>query len=1143
VGFLNHVTIWSDVLNRELDEKTAPSLGGVHLKFEPRIYSDPLEFFKRTLITKHMANALIDILNALLGEGGDKVYMLLSLFGGGKTHTLITIYHAFQDPATLSMATAEDNETKELINRFIKEVSKLSNIKIVVVDGFISYLAPTPINPFITKEGYRIQTLWGLIAYQLGLYNLVQQNDEKVLAPPADVISRLFLNNTVLILIDELADLITRLSTSLDQNLRNYANQVISFMEHLVKAVEISKSVVLIISLPVEPREQGLEIEGRYKLHSDILTNLFKSIGRVAYRKITPVSYSDIPSILKIRIFERIDPRIANTIASTLSKIYGAEENKEIFGEEATKIAQDIIKTYPYHPSYISTLTNILDKHEGLQKTRDAIRITRQVVRKLYNENSTAELIMPFHVDVEDREISHTLLSHSFYQQYSAVVQEDIIERSRGYEKPELAKLIAKVIFLRTFIYADSTRYHKHYPNKHEVIISSYEPNMARALNLQPSDYMSALEWISSNLAYLLSEGDRYWFTQITSPIRRVEIVARDIKDHDAIKEIEKYARKLLGKPYTELISGSKKRREETGVKTPFNISSSMVLKDPEPVDLDSKDYTLIAILSPVADNEVEKIIYRTKSGGLRNYANTIYLVYPRDSSSLAQMIALAKSLIACDEVAEELNVLYVNEDTREVMKIKLDNYCKGTEGVEGKLLMNILNGLNKIAYPTYDIQKQRNTIKTTDTSTGATTIIEAVTRALKSDKPPKFYEELGFDELEYMLSQIGIDLTKGYTARKVSDIIDFFYSNPRLPMVLESDIKDALIDGLKKLLIGIKRGDKIYYKKIHICSSKLECRPPARAEAEIPRDIEPMDLIVPWENALKEQLEKLKTIEEERVSGGIRRIWYAFYIDNKFVHVAEALEKYDFETLRYLPIVRITEFIEEGVDLKLDKYEVTASPDEEVIISGFIERIGLFRGDLVITVSNGSLNIEKTSISDDNPLVKIEWIIKAPKEPGTYSYEIKILKSSEEILRSAVVKLIVKPRAREEIAGVPPKETKISAIDLEVNSFNLKPIGILEIKFGSSTIVERAEFYLEAESRDIKPRIRVFLEEISLKDLKNIFMNIASSYGSLLTKFVQYRIRIRPRSGDYVEAPEFSEEEIKSLKDYLKYYVFEEVR
>ena len=47
MGFLNHVRLWSDVLEPRLDEKAAPSLGGVHLGKEETIYSDPVEFFRR----------------------------------------------------------------------------------------------------------------------------------------------------------------------------------------------------------------------------------------------------------------------------------------------------------------------------------------------------------------------------------------------------------------------------------------------------------------------------------------------------------------------------------------------------------------------------------------------------------------------------------------------------------------------------------------------------------------------------------------------------------------------------------------------------------------------------------------------------------------------------------------------------------------------------------------------------------------------------------------------------------------------------------------------------------------------------------------------------------------------------------------
>jgi len=490
----------------------------------------------------------------------------------------------------------------------------------------------------------------------------------------------------------------------------------LAFVESLAKAVDLSRRSVLIVSMPLEERGEGLEVEERYKSQLSVVTSLYKSVSRVASRRIVPVAPSDIPSILKVRIFESIDHRAAKAVSSGLVKIYGAEENREFFGEDAVRKTHLAEKTYPFHPSYIETLVDIVDKHEGLEKTRDSIRITRKVIRKLAEAKNPVELVMPFHIDVEDREIRGTLLSHELYRQYATVVEEDVVERTKRYDRPELAKTIAKTILVKTFVYAGSTRHHQLYPDKHEVIISSFEPSMARELNLQPKDYLDALEWASSNLVYLLSEGGRYWFTQFASPIRRVEMTARTVDDHEALKKVEEYAWKLLTKPYEDVVLGSQRRSQRGGeTSSPFNASSSLVLAEPKLVDHESRDYILAAILSPVRESEVEKIIYETPSGGSRRYTNTVYLIYPRDSNSVSQMIGFAKHLIACDIVGDELDSTYEDSEVREVMRKKLEKYCKGMEGVEGKLVINILTGLNLVAYPTFDENSHRNTFKLTE--------------------------------------------------------------------------------------------------------------------------------------------------------------------------------------------------------------------------------------------------------------------------------------------------------------------------------------------------------------------------------------------------------------------------------------------
>src|SRR3954452_19051221 len=57
------------------------------------VYGDPVAFFRATYLTSSMRGLLGDVLGALAGSGGDRVLQLRTPFGGGKTHTLLALYH------------------------------------------------------------------------------------------------------------------------------------------------------------------------------------------------------------------------------------------------------------------------------------------------------------------------------------------------------------------------------------------------------------------------------------------------------------------------------------------------------------------------------------------------------------------------------------------------------------------------------------------------------------------------------------------------------------------------------------------------------------------------------------------------------------------------------------------------------------------------------------------------------------------------------------------------------------------------------------------------------------------------------------------------------------------------------------------
>src|SRR3990170_4461808 len=61
----------------------------------PEVYLDPEEFFRKTFVTSGLTTALRRVASALGGggEAGDRIISLQTAFGGGKTHTLVALWH------------------------------------------------------------------------------------------------------------------------------------------------------------------------------------------------------------------------------------------------------------------------------------------------------------------------------------------------------------------------------------------------------------------------------------------------------------------------------------------------------------------------------------------------------------------------------------------------------------------------------------------------------------------------------------------------------------------------------------------------------------------------------------------------------------------------------------------------------------------------------------------------------------------------------------------------------------------------------------------------------------------------------------------------------------------------------------------
>ena len=133
----------------------------------------------------------------------NKLIVLPSLFGGGKSHSLAVLYHLLNivrstespDKAR-AVIKILDEEIADFIYKYWNELKSIG-IKIVVVDCGSSEFAPVP------EDGKEVKTLWGYIAQQLGRYSVIARYDKNI-TPPKEALRAVLDDSGAVVLIDEI---------------------------------------------------------------------------------------------------------------------------------------------------------------------------------------------------------------------------------------------------------------------------------------------------------------------------------------------------------------------------------------------------------------------------------------------------------------------------------------------------------------------------------------------------------------------------------------------------------------------------------------------------------------------------------------------------------------------------------------------------------------------------------------------------------------------------------------------------------------------------------------------------------------------------------------------------------------------------
>jgi predicted AAA+ superfamily ATPase len=649
---MQKLKVWEDVLDETLDMQVAPELGDVINKTAHKIYTEPEEFFKRTYFTDSMVQILNRLLNTLSGEERHNIFLIYSLFGGGKTHTILTIYHAINNPNSLTdESTLKDypEDKKEMIKGTGIKLKILQNQNIKILPIYGKGKLGQPSNP-LNFGAYEVKTLWGYIGHCLGKYSVVENDDKNLTVPTIDTIRELLKGNKVVFLVDEIVHYIDNLYNSGNEDDRRYAKNICKFFDALCTAL-IGTDSIMVLTLPME--KDGEKVEKGY--NREIVLSLHRAVERVGGAELySPlrtegISGGEIVEILKKRIFEDMDKDFKERIIEKYRESYS---NTGIFG----RFEENLSNTYPFHPDYIATLRTIVERG-NLQKTRDMVRITRIVIRNLLQEEEFPTLIMPYHINPRNEKLKGILFGKNqiFADYGGAVLDVDLsLEKFKRFSKPELAEVILRYIFLKTYPY-DSPTPLEGFPKKDSIARAVYEINFFEKHALQLTDIPNTISEIekSSSFIYLNKKDGIFWFWRVANVSQMVESKKEELLTLNIVsvyRKLEEFVKKIA-------IEGRGLRTRKIGNKVSFFKKGSVVVsRDPQEFQ-DNADYKLQILIRDDVDKSLLKRVIYHYGTGTRTYRNTITVCYA--DKSLNKLLEITARIMACEKVKGDIKAKY----------------------------------------------------------------------------------------------------------------------------------------------------------------------------------------------------------------------------------------------------------------------------------------------------------------------------------------------------------------------------------------------------------------------------------------------------------------------------------------------------
>ncbi len=507
-----------EVLQGELDDAIfAADFGHVVEGIAPKVYLDPEEFFKNT----HPAAALKKVVNNVFGrladpnESGARI-RLSTGFGGGKTHTLIALWHLAKNINKLSIGT----ELLDAAGRPEK----------VVVAGVDGDKAGTEV--FLQHANFQTHSLWGELAYQLGGvrgYEKVKNIDDPEKVPHAALIREILTTGApVLILLDEIVLYMCKLS-------ERGKNALTSFINSLISEISALRQAVLVIT---DTADQTAYQKETSDLEKAMETEAAAGFDDVLGRKMTdfdPIGTETAQVIIR-RLFTKVDRAGADEASGEYYNAYKriCSENPGLLprGVDSAEYAKRIVECYPFHPRLLDTARDRLGALQSFQKSRGTLRLFARILRDIWQRKPDIPLITAGDINWENSSIQADLLQRLNRDNFKAAVDADILRHAAELDKDyqtDIHRRVASALLLESLPMTANAAM-----DKADITLATLRPSEVGHEPGEAIDRLISVCWHT----YKIDSGEKFQFRYEPNANKIIEEAVARISTEDALARV-----------------------------------------------------------------------------------------------------------------------------------------------------------------------------------------------------------------------------------------------------------------------------------------------------------------------------------------------------------------------------------------------------------------------------------------------------------------------------------------------------------------------------------------------------------------------------------------------------------------------------